>query len=272
MFKIVEAATGEGVGSVGYWERESSEGLVYETGWLVLPAFQGRGVATNATAQVIERARAERTHRFLYAYPAVDNAASNAICRKLGFTLIRVNEYEFPPGSGNILHCNDWRLDLFANSGSSATSGAGPTLSPVAGPAQLAPYAASRTSSSPGSASTAAADGTDSTTTAASTAPSSRDRGEHVERDREAVGERRTARRQRPGVRAEVVARVRRGDRRCGGDADRAADLLARVDQAGGDAGLGVAHAGERADRDRDERRTPSRCPPIRNAGKRSQK
>ena len=115
MFKIVEAATGEGVGSVGYWERESSEGLVYETGWLVLPAFQGRGVATSATAQVIERARAERKHRFLYAYPAVDNAASNAICRKLGFTLIRVNEYEFPPGSGNILHCNDWRLDLFAH-------------------------------------------------------------------------------------------------------------------------------------------------------------
>ena len=49
MFKIVETATGESVGSVGYWERESSEGQVYETGWMVLPAFQGRGVATSAT-------------------------------------------------------------------------------------------------------------------------------------------------------------------------------------------------------------------------------
>jgi RimJ/RimL family protein N-acetyltransferase len=72
MFKIVEAATGESVGSVGYWER-ASEGQVYETGWMVLPAFQGRGVATSATSQVIERAKAERKHRFLYAYPSVDS-------------------------------------------------------------------------------------------------------------------------------------------------------------------------------------------------------
>lgn len=113
MCKIVEAATGESVGSVGYWERETSEGPVYETGWLVLPAFQGRGIATSATAQVIERARAEGRHRFLYAYPSVDNAPSNAICRKLGFTLIRVSEYEYPKDSGNILRCNDWRLGLW---------------------------------------------------------------------------------------------------------------------------------------------------------------
>jgi RimJ/RimL family protein N-acetyltransferase len=115
MFKIVEAATGESVGSVGYWDGESSEGQVYETGWMVLPAFQGRGVATSATAQVIERARAEGKHRFLYAYPSVDNAPSNAICRKLGFTLMRVSDYEYPKDSGNILRCNDWRLDLFAD-------------------------------------------------------------------------------------------------------------------------------------------------------------
>jgi RimJ/RimL family protein N-acetyltransferase len=114
MFKIVEPATGESVGSVGYWERESSEGLVYETGWMVLPAFQGRSIATDAAAQMIERARAEAKHRFLYAYPPVGNAPSNAICRKLGFTLMRVSEYEYPPDSGNILRCNDWRLDLFA--------------------------------------------------------------------------------------------------------------------------------------------------------------
>lgn len=63
VFKIVEVATGESVGSVGYWERESREGLVYETGWLVLPAVQGRGVATSATAQAIERARMEGKHR-----------------------------------------------------------------------------------------------------------------------------------------------------------------------------------------------------------------
>jgi RimJ/RimL family protein N-acetyltransferase len=42
----------------------------------------------------------------------VDNQASNAICRKLGFELVDVEEYEYPKGSGNILRCNDWRLDL----------------------------------------------------------------------------------------------------------------------------------------------------------------
>jgi RimJ/RimL family protein N-acetyltransferase len=113
MFKIVEAATGAGVGSVGYWERESDGELVYETGWGVLPEFQGRGVATIATAQVIEAARAERKHRWLHAYPSVDNGASNAICRKLGFELRDVFDFEYPRASGNILTCNDWRLDLF---------------------------------------------------------------------------------------------------------------------------------------------------------------
>jgi RimJ/RimL family protein N-acetyltransferase len=112
MFKIVEAATGESVGSIGYWDRESQEGQVYETGWAVLPAFQGRGIATIATAQLIELLRAARERRYLYAYPSEDNAPSNAICRKLGFELVNVTEYEYPKDSGNIMRCNDWRLDL----------------------------------------------------------------------------------------------------------------------------------------------------------------
>jgi RimJ/RimL family protein N-acetyltransferase len=114
MFRIVDSASGESVGSIGFWERETSEGLAYETGWSVLPAYQGRGFATSATAQLVERARAERKHRYLYAYPSVDNAPSNAICRKLGFELVGVTQYEYPRDSGNVLRCNDWRLDLFA--------------------------------------------------------------------------------------------------------------------------------------------------------------
>jgi RimJ/RimL family protein N-acetyltransferase len=37
MFKIVDVATGEGVGSVGYWERDLGGTMAYETGWSVLP-------------------------------------------------------------------------------------------------------------------------------------------------------------------------------------------------------------------------------------------
>jgi RimJ/RimL family protein N-acetyltransferase len=113
MFKIVEAATGEGVGSVGYWDRDEKEGQVYETGWSVLEEFQGRGIATIATAQLIELLRTARKRRYLYAYPSVENGASNAICRKLGFEVVGVTEYEYPVDSGNILRCNDWRLELF---------------------------------------------------------------------------------------------------------------------------------------------------------------
>jgi RimJ/RimL family protein N-acetyltransferase len=44
--------------------------------------------------------------------PSVDNAPSNALCRKLGFTLLGPHEFEYPKGSW--MQCNDWRLDLFA--------------------------------------------------------------------------------------------------------------------------------------------------------------
>ena len=112
MFKVIEAESGEAAGSVGYWDKAWRDEGVYETGWMVLPAFQCRGIAVAATAEVIELARAERRHRYLHAFPSVENAASNAICRKLGFTLLGPHEFEYP--KGHWMTCNDWRLDLFA--------------------------------------------------------------------------------------------------------------------------------------------------------------
>ncbi len=79
-------------------------------GWSVLAAFQGRGIAGSAAAQAIARARAEGTRRFLHAFPSVDNAASNAICRKLGFTLMEESDFEYPPGQ--VMRSNDWRVGL----------------------------------------------------------------------------------------------------------------------------------------------------------------
>ncbi len=112
MFKIIDEASGEAVGSVGYWDREWGGETVYETGWSVIPALQGRGIAGTGTALVIDAARAEGTHRFMCAYPSVNNLPSNAICRKLGFSLLDAQEFEYPPG--NVMRCNVWRLDLFA--------------------------------------------------------------------------------------------------------------------------------------------------------------
>ncbi|MCW2919778.1 MAG: N-acetyltransferase [Actinomycetia bacterium] len=101
---------GERVGTIGYWERTWRDELVYETGWGVLPAFQDRGIATAAANAVTERARVQRRHRYLHAFPAVDHPASNAVCRKAGFTLLGGTDFEYPPGT--IMLSNDWRLEL----------------------------------------------------------------------------------------------------------------------------------------------------------------
>jgi RimJ/RimL family protein N-acetyltransferase len=110
MFKIVDVASGAAVGSVGFWTKEWRDNQAYEVGWMVVPEFQGRGIAVAATAQAIELARRDDKHRFMHAFPNVDNAPSNAICRKLGFELLEPCEFEFP--KGHLMTCNDWRLDL----------------------------------------------------------------------------------------------------------------------------------------------------------------
>jgi RimJ/RimL family protein N-acetyltransferase len=111
MFVIVVGPEMTAAGSIGYWERKWDGQMVWETGWSVLPDFQGWGIATQATAALVERVRADRTHRFLHAYPSIDNGPSNAICRKVGFTLRGEVDFEYPPGK--MMRCNDWRLDLF---------------------------------------------------------------------------------------------------------------------------------------------------------------
>jgi RimJ/RimL family protein N-acetyltransferase len=110
MFKILDVASAAGAGSVGFWRKEWRDQEVYEVGWMVVPEFQGRGIAVAATAQAIELAKRDDRHRFMHAFPNVENAPSNAICRKLGFELLEACEFEFP--KGHFMTCNDWRLDL----------------------------------------------------------------------------------------------------------------------------------------------------------------
>jgi RimJ/RimL family protein N-acetyltransferase len=110
MYSVVLLPERVKAGSIGYWEREWQGESVYETGWNVLPEFQGRGIAGAAAAAVIAEARAEKRHRWLHAYPSVDNPASNAICRKAGFSLVGEYDFEFPKGT--FMRCNDWRHEL----------------------------------------------------------------------------------------------------------------------------------------------------------------
>ncbi|WP_257350992.1 GNAT family N-acetyltransferase [Pseudalkalibacillus decolorationis] len=101
MFSISLLPEQESVGSVGYWQTIWNDESVYETGWSVLPSFQGNGIATTAVKLAIDEASGENQHSYIH-----------AICRKLGFKLISECEFEYPPG--NFMRCNDWRYNLFA--------------------------------------------------------------------------------------------------------------------------------------------------------------
>jgi RimJ/RimL family protein N-acetyltransferase len=110
-FRVCEPEHGAAIGWVGYWERDW-HGPVWEAGWAIVPEQQGRGYGVSATRAVLARAIADGPRRPIHAFPAVTNAASNAICRSAGFTLLGPCDFEFPPG--HPLRCNDWRYDLGA--------------------------------------------------------------------------------------------------------------------------------------------------------------
>ena len=111
MFKIVDVASGAGVGSVGFWTKQWRDEQVYEVGWMVVPEF-GAADRRGGHHAGDRAAKRDDKHRFMHAFPNVDNAPSNAICRKLGFELLEACEFEFP--KGNFMTCNDWRLGLRA--------------------------------------------------------------------------------------------------------------------------------------------------------------
>lgn len=113
LFAIVAGPDRVPAGWVGYWESEWQGEQVWEAGWNVLPEFQRLGVATAATALMLERAAALGRHRWVHAFPSVENAASNAICRKLGWECLGEVEVEYPPG--HTMQSNDWRADLLGD-------------------------------------------------------------------------------------------------------------------------------------------------------------
>ena len=71
-YKIVEDATGAGVGWVGYWELKWRDEQIFEI-WVVgASRVSGPGHREHGNAQAIELARNERMLRFLHAFPSVE--------------------------------------------------------------------------------------------------------------------------------------------------------------------------------------------------------
>jgi len=83
----------------------------WETGWFVIPEFQGKGLAT-AALRILIGQLAKLNRGPIFAYPSVNNEGSNAMCKKLGFTPIEDVDGEYSPNSGLLLRCNVWKLDL----------------------------------------------------------------------------------------------------------------------------------------------------------------
>ncbi|TQM82265.1 RimJ/RimL family protein N-acetyltransferase [Saccharothrix saharensis] len=104
MFRV--EVDGVPAGSIGYWGRTWRDEEVWEVGWSVLPEFQGRGVASVAARATVAAAPVEGGRRSVHAFPSVDHPASNAVCRKAGFTLLGEVDFEYPPGRW--MRCHDW--------------------------------------------------------------------------------------------------------------------------------------------------------------------
>ncbi len=94
-------------GTVTVYSREHDGQARSEIGWMVLPEFQGRGLAKQAVALVLQRAKDERRWGLIHAFTDVRNVASNALCRSLRLDLQGLESYEF---SGRIHPVNHWTV------------------------------------------------------------------------------------------------------------------------------------------------------------------
>jgi RimJ/RimL family protein N-acetyltransferase len=110
MSVIIVGTARDAAGSIGYWALDWRGETVWEAGWHVLPEFQGRGIATAAVGLVVAQATADGRHRWMHAFPAVDNEPSNAVCRRSGFTNLGPCDFEYP--AGHQMRCNDWAIAL----------------------------------------------------------------------------------------------------------------------------------------------------------------
>ncbi|MQS13471.1 GNAT family N-acetyltransferase [Streptomyces kaniharaensis] len=125
------AGPGEAVaGGIALWSHESHESresresrgsnedggaAISEIGWMVLPEYQGRGLAKAAVRQLLDQAARDGRWGSVHAFPAVTNGPSNGICRALGFRLLGEREVDF---ADRVLHCHHWVVEPGEHAGS----------------------------------------------------------------------------------------------------------------------------------------------------------
>jgi RimJ/RimL family protein N-acetyltransferase len=98
-----DGAQGQVAGVVTLYSHED----IAEIGWMVLPAFQGRGLAGRAVRAVLGQAGEDGRWGPIHAFPATTNTASNALCRSAGFTLLGEEDVEF---AGQVFRTCHWMI------------------------------------------------------------------------------------------------------------------------------------------------------------------
>jgi RimJ/RimL family protein N-acetyltransferase len=106
-FAVVVEPDAQVAGTICLWSDTVDGQRRSEAGWAILPAFQGRGIATEALRLLLEQARDEPRWGDIHAFSGTTNEPSNALCRSAGFT--RVGE-ETVSYAGRHLRCNHWVL------------------------------------------------------------------------------------------------------------------------------------------------------------------
>ena len=97
------------VGIAAVFRTPWAGGVIHEAGVMLLPGRVGQGVGREALRLLGERARDELGLVELHGFPAVTNAACNAICRRLGWAVREEVDLDY---AGRPLRCNHWVLDL----------------------------------------------------------------------------------------------------------------------------------------------------------------
>ncbi|MCL3997898.1 GNAT family N-acetyltransferase [Streptomyces lavenduligriseus] len=95
-------------GTVTIWSHDTGDGPLSEIGWMVLPEFQGRGLGKRAVRALLGQAGDQDRWGVVHAFPAVGNAASNGICRSVGFRFRGKTEVDF---AGRVIRANHWAID-----------------------------------------------------------------------------------------------------------------------------------------------------------------
>ncbi len=98
----------EVAGGLALWGHVVEGESLSEIGWMVLPAFQGRGIAKRSVRMLLDRADADGRWGPIHAFPAVGNGPSNGICRSLGFTHVAARDLVW---ADRQLRVNHWRYD-----------------------------------------------------------------------------------------------------------------------------------------------------------------